>query len=107
MIFHEFNGCFTMMSYASIIFRESGSTLSPSVSSIIIGAIQLVGAYVASMLVDRLGRKVRKIAKITTAKKKNIYSILKFHKTINILFLFIFLLSFLWSFHLLLRVYAI
>lgn len=50
-----------MMSYASIIFRESGSTLSPSVSSIIIGAIQLVGAYIASMLVDRLGRKVRNV----------------------------------------------
>lgn len=58
MVLHEFNGCFTMTNYAGIIFSQAGSRLSPSVSSIIIGTIQFFGAYVSTILVDRLGRKV-------------------------------------------------
>lgn len=58
MILHEFCGCFTMTSYAGIIFSRSGSTLSPSISAIIIGTIQFFGAYISTILVDRLGRKV-------------------------------------------------
>lgn len=58
MVLHEFCGCFTMTSYAGIIFSRSGSSLSPSISAIIIGTIQFLGAYVSTVLVDRLGRKV-------------------------------------------------
>lgn len=47
-----------MISYTSVILSKSGSSLSPSVSSIIIGIIQFIGAYVSTILVDRLGRKV-------------------------------------------------
>lgn len=46
-----------MLSYSSIIFMESGSTLSPNMSSIVIGFIQLVASYVATILIDRAGRK--------------------------------------------------
>lgn len=56
---HELCGCFTMCSYASMIFAKSGSKMSPTVSSIIVGAIQFLGSYVSTVLVDRLGRKVR------------------------------------------------
>lgn len=55
---HEINGVFTMTNYASVIFSESGSTLSPGMSSIVVAGIQFVGSYVSCLLVDRLGRKV-------------------------------------------------
>lgn len=56
---HEINGVFTMTNYANVIFSESGSTLSPGMSSIIVAAIQFIGSYISCLLVDRLGRKVR------------------------------------------------
>lgn len=58
MVAHELNGGFTMCSYAGMIFAKSGSTLSPGISSIIVAAIQLVGCYVSTILIDRAGRKV-------------------------------------------------
>lgn len=68
MLAHEFCGAFTMCSYAGMIFAKSGSTMSPTISAIIVGAIQFLGSYVSTMLVDRLGRKVR-----ITTKKNNFY----------------------------------
>lgn len=55
---HEFCGVFTMLNYTATIFRESGSSISPNLSAIIVGIIQLLGTYVATFLVDRLGRKI-------------------------------------------------
>lgn len=47
-----------MLNYTEKIFSESGSTISPSDSAIIVGIIQLVGGYFSTGLVDRAGRKV-------------------------------------------------
>lgn len=47
-----------MLNYTATIFRESGSSISPDWSAIIVGFIQLLGTYVATFLVDRLGRKI-------------------------------------------------
>lgn len=58
MFAHELCGVFTMTSYASMIFAKSGSTISPGISSIVVGAIQVAGSYVSTLFVDRLGRKV-------------------------------------------------
>lgn len=58
MFAHELCGVFTMTSYASMIFAKSGSTISPGISSIIVGAIQVAGSYISTLFVDRLGRKV-------------------------------------------------
>lgn len=55
---HEFCGTFVMCNYAGMIFAKSGSSMSPTVSSMIVGAIQFVGSYVSTLLVDRSGRKV-------------------------------------------------
>lgn len=52
-------GCFAMINYTATIFRESGSTLTPNASAIVVGCIQLCGAYASTILVDRAGRKVR------------------------------------------------
>lgn len=54
----ELCGCFTMLNYTATIFRESGSSISPNFSAIIVGMIQLLGTYVATFLVDRIGRKI-------------------------------------------------
>lgn len=47
-----------MLSYTSTIFRESGSSLSPNDSSIIVGVIQILGSYASTLLVERAGRKI-------------------------------------------------
>lgn len=46
-------------SYTANIFAEAGSTMSPNMSAIVVGVIQLFGSYAATNLVDRAGRKVR------------------------------------------------
>lgn len=54
----QFGGQFALTSYALTIFRESGSTIDPNISSVIMGLIQIVGTCSGSMLIDHLGRKV-------------------------------------------------
>lgn len=46
-----------MINYTGKIFQESGSDLDANVSSIIVAAIQVVGVYGSSLLVDRVGRR--------------------------------------------------
>lgn len=41
-----------------MIFESAGSSLSPTISAIIVGLIQLVGTYVSTVLVERAGRKL-------------------------------------------------
>lgn len=52
-----FNGVLLILNYASKIFKDSGSTLSPNLSSIIIAIIQIIGSLLASNLIERSGRK--------------------------------------------------
>lgn len=47
-----------MLNFTAKIFVESGSKISANFSAIIVGLIQLLGTYVATFLVDRLGRKI-------------------------------------------------
>lgn len=47
-----------MMSFTATIFAESGSTMSPNVSSIVVGVIQIIGSMFPTLLVDRIGRKM-------------------------------------------------
>lgn len=58
MWFNQFCGLFTMMTFAGTIFKESGSSLSPNTSSIIVALIQLLGSYCSTLCVDRFGRKI-------------------------------------------------
>ncbi|XP_012532000.1 facilitated trehalose transporter Tret1 isoform X2 [Monomorium pharaonis] len=53
----QFCGVFAMISNTETIFKLSGSSLSPNMSSIIVGTIQLVGSCIAMFLVDRAGRR--------------------------------------------------
>lgn len=50
-------GCFAMLNYTATIFQKSGSSLTPNMAAIVVGFIQLAGAYMSTVLVDRAGRK--------------------------------------------------
>lgn len=81
---NQFSGVATMLNYTANIFEEAKSSLSPNISTIIVGkqmitffianfsikffiklihcckgVIQVIGAMTASLLVDRAGRKVK------------------------------------------------
>lgn len=58
MAISQFSGTFTISSYAAIIFKASGSSIEPNLSAIIMGSVQICGTYFASVLIDRLGRKM-------------------------------------------------
>ena len=53
-----FSGNVAILTYTADIFGDSGSSLSPNESAIIVGAIQLIGIYVSTLCVDRFGRKI-------------------------------------------------
>ncbi|XP_055590223.1 facilitated trehalose transporter Tret1-like [Uranotaenia lowii] len=55
---NQFCGIFAILTYAVTIFEKSGSSLGPGTSSIIIGAIQVVGIIGSSILIDLAGRKL-------------------------------------------------
>ena len=65
MALNQFCGCFAMLNYTATIFAESGSNLSPNMSAIVIGVIQIIGSYISTMLVDRAGRKVKYLIDIS------------------------------------------
>lgn len=57
-LLNQLCGCFAMLNYTASIFQEAGSSMSPNMSAIVVGIIQLLGSYAATNLVDRAGRKV-------------------------------------------------
>lgn len=46
-----------MLNFTATIFKDAGSSLSPNASSIMVGVIQLIGSAIATMLVEKCGRK--------------------------------------------------
>lgn len=99
MVAHEFNGVFTMMNYAKVIFEKSGSSLPSGTSTIIVGAIQVFGSYVSSLLIERLGRKV-------IISKSHFFRIINFKQMYQFYSIFI-EISFCWQFHRLVRPFVI
>ncbi|KAF7418478.1 hypothetical protein HZH68_001131 [Vespula germanica] len=53
----QFCGIFAMISYTETIFRISGSSLSPNTAAITVGAIQVIGSYLSTSLMERTGRR--------------------------------------------------
>ncbi|XP_059490974.1 uncharacterized protein LOC132205733 [Neocloeon triangulifer] len=54
----QLSGINAVLFYANSIFLDAGSTLDPNINSIIIGAVQVAATIPASLVVDRLGRKL-------------------------------------------------
>lgn len=57
MLLEQFSGVFALLFFVSTVFEYSGSSLSPNESSIIVGVIQLIGAYCSTTFVDKAGRR--------------------------------------------------
>jgi len=53
-----FCGSPVLLNYASIVFRDSGSTLDPALSAIIMIIIQLVATSTSVTFVDKVGRRI-------------------------------------------------
>nr|CAD7462898.1 unnamed protein product [Timema tahoe] len=58
MAFQQLSGINAVIFYSERIFEDAGSTLSPSLSTIIVGVVQVLATYASSVLVDRTGRRV-------------------------------------------------
>lgn len=58
MLLNMFCGSFALVNYMSSVFAAIKSELHPDVNTIIVGVVQVIGTYTATILVDRFGRKV-------------------------------------------------
>ncbi|XP_076665642.1 facilitated trehalose transporter Tret1-2 homolog [Andrena cerasifolii] len=64
MIFQQLSGVNTVIFYSSDIFTKAGKSLNPKYASIIVGVMQIVGVFLSTLIVDRLGRRILLLASI-------------------------------------------
>lgn len=55
---NQLSGCFAFINYTAEIFRESGSSLSPNMSAIIVAIIQVAGSTISTFAVGKMSRKL-------------------------------------------------
>lgn len=58
-------GVIVFITYASTIFANSGTVLSPELSSIILAVVQITGTYLATLFVETQGRKLLMIVSLS------------------------------------------
>lgn len=58
MFLQQFSGCNAVIFYTKSIFEDAGALIDPGHSTIIVGVIQVIATWVASLVVDRLGRRM-------------------------------------------------
>ncbi|KAB0801232.1 hypothetical protein PPYR_05586 [Photinus pyralis] len=58
MFFQQFTGITAVIYYATDVFNMSGSEIDSSLSTIIVGLVNFASTFIASVLVDKAGRKV-------------------------------------------------
>ncbi|CAG5021074.1 unnamed protein product [Parnassius apollo] len=58
VVFQQFSGITAVLFYMSSIFSAAGSNLDWSISTIIVGAVQVVASMITPLVVDRLGRRI-------------------------------------------------
>ncbi|XP_055839093.1 facilitated trehalose transporter Tret1 isoform X1 [Episyrphus balteatus] len=58
MFFQQLSGINAVIFYTVSIFKDAGSTIDGNVCTIIVGIVNFAATFVATMLIDRLGRKI-------------------------------------------------
>lgn len=58
MLLNIFCGSFALVNYMSSIFAAIKTELDPDINTIIVGVVQVIGTYTATILVDNYGRRV-------------------------------------------------
>jgi len=58
MLFQQFSGINAVIFYAQSIFEAAGSTLAPSLCTIIVGVVQVVMTVASALLIEKAGRRL-------------------------------------------------
>lgn len=58
MFFQQVSGINAVIFFTTDIFIAAGSGIEPEIATILVGVMQVVGTFVASLIVDRLGRRI-------------------------------------------------
>ncbi|RZB39676.1 facilitated trehalose transporter Tret1-2 -like [Asbolus verrucosus] len=58
MFFQQFGGINAVIFYVGTIFTETGADIEPSIATIIVGVMQVVFTFIASLVIDKFGRKI-------------------------------------------------
>jgi facilitated trehalose transporter len=58
MFFQQMSGINAVIFYTTQIFEDTGSDIDSSVQTIIVGAVNFISTFIATILIDRLGRKI-------------------------------------------------
>lgn len=58
MCLQQFFGINVILSYMQTIFSETGSSISPEISSIILSVVQVFSVVMSALFIDRLGRRI-------------------------------------------------
>ncbi|XP_057659562.1 facilitated trehalose transporter Tret1-like [Diorhabda carinulata] len=58
MFFQQFSGINAVIFYTTKIFKESGSSLDEKYCTMIVGVVNFVSTFIATLIIDRLGRKI-------------------------------------------------
>lgn len=58
MFFQQLSGINAVIFYAVEIFKGSGSNIDSNVSSMLIGVVNFAATFIATLMIDRFGRKV-------------------------------------------------
>lgn len=58
MFFQQLSGINAVIFYAEMIFIYAGTTIDKSICVIIVGVVNFIATFIATVLIDRLGRKV-------------------------------------------------
>lgn len=58
MLFQQFSGINAVIFYAQSIFDAAGSSLAPSICTIIVGVVQVVMTVASALLIEKAGRRL-------------------------------------------------
>ncbi|XP_050524306.1 facilitated trehalose transporter Tret1-like isoform X2 [Daktulosphaira vitifoliae] len=58
MLFQQFSGINAVIFYTVKIFKEAGSSIDENLCTIIVGIVNFIATFIATALIDKLGRKI-------------------------------------------------